>query len=50
MCICTSQSKAHTEKIIAVSINHYYVAVEDFLEIAIVYYEFARSERRFTKS
>ena len=43
------QSTAYIEKIVAVGINHYYAAAEEFLEIAIVYYEFAKSARRFTK-
>lgn len=45
-----SQSTAYIEKIITVSINDYHVAADEFLEIIIVYYEFARSERRLTKS
>ena len=45
-----SQSTAYLEKIIIVSINHHHVAADEFLDIAIVYYEFARSVRRFTKS
>ena len=49
MCM-DSQSTAYLEKIIIVSINHHHVAADEFLDIAIVYYEFARSVRRFTKS
>jgi hypothetical protein len=49
MCM-DSQSTAYLEKIIIVSINHYHVAADEFQDIALVYYELARSVRRFTKS